>query len=151
MKISDFNLLDLSFLSVILKVVLVIIIFIIIIQALRIMSKDVKRGGIRGGKNLGWKLRLEHQGDGGNFVAGDIIPIGNKISIGRNRSNQMVFPSQSVSNYHARIYFEDGRYMLEDMNSTNGTYINGIKVDKKSLQPGDEIRISQTVLVIIDD
>jgi len=151
MNISDFNLLDLSFLSVIIKVVLVIIIFVIIIQALKIMSKDVKRGGLKGGKNLGWKLRLEYPGDGGNFVAGDIVPIGNKISIGRNRSNQMVFPSQSVSNYHARIYFEDGRYMLEDLKSTNGTYINGIRVDKKSLQPGDEIRISQSVLIVTDD
>ncbi|MHB8066142.1 MAG: FHA domain-containing protein, partial [Ruminiclostridium sp.] len=60
-------------------------------------------------------------------------------------------PSQSVSNYHAQIYFEDGRYMLEDLKSTNGTFINGVKVDKKSLQPGDEIRISQTVLKVSDD
>ena len=41
--------------------------------------------------------------------------------------------------------------MLEDLKSTNGTYINGIRVDKKSLQPGDEIRISQTVLIVTDD
>jgi len=41
--------------------------------------------------------------------------------------------------------------MLDDLNSTNGTFINGTKVDKKSLQPGDEIRISQTVLIVSDD
>lgn len=149
--ISNFNLLDLSFLSVVLKVVLVIIVFVIIVQALKIMSKDVKRGGLKSEKNLGWKIRLEYSGDGGSFVAGDIISIGNKISIGRNQANQMVLPSQSVSSFHAQIYFEDGRYMLEDLNSTNGTFINGIKVDKKSLQPGDEIRISQTVLIVSDD
>jgi len=149
--ISNFNILDLSFLSVVLKVVLVIIIFVIIVQALKIMSKDLKRGELKSAKNLGWKLRLEHSGDGGSFVVGDIISIGNKISIGRNQANQMVLPSQSVSNYHAQIYFEDGRYMLEDVNSTNGTFINGIKVDKKNLKPGDEIRISQTVLIVSDD
>lgn len=146
-----FNLLDLSLFGIILKVVLVLIIYIIIVQALKIMSRDVKRGGNKGGKNLGWKLRLEFEGDGGSFVAGELIPIGNKLSIGRNRANQLVLPSQSVSNYHAAIYFEDGRYMLEDLNSTNGTFINGLKVDKKSLQPGDEICISQTVLVVTDD
>jgi len=149
--ISDFNSWDLSFLSVVLKIVLVIIIFVIIVQALKIMSKDVKRGGLKSGKNLGWKLKFEYSGDGGSFVAGDIISIGNKISIGRNQANQMVLPSQSVSNHHAQIYFEDGRYMLEDLNSTNGTFINGIKVDKKNLQPGDEVRISQTVLIVSDD
>jgi hypothetical protein len=148
---SDFKLLDLSFLSVVLKVVLVIIIFIIIIQALKIMSKDIRRSGLKSGKNLGWVLRIEYSGDGGSFVSGDIIPIGNKITIGRNHNNQMVLPSQSVSNYHAQIYFEDGRYMLEDLNSTNGTFINDLKIDKKSLQPGDQIRISQTVLAVSDD
>ncbi len=145
------NILDMSFLSVVFKVLLVIVIFIIILQALKIMSKDVKRSGIKGGKNLGWKLRLEYSGDGGSFIAGDSIPIGSKISIGRNESNQMVLPSQSVSGYHAQIYFEDGRYMLEDLKSTNGTFINGVRVDKKNLQPDDEIRISQTVLVVLDD
>lgn len=149
--ISKFSFLNLSFLSVVLKIVLVIIIFVIIVQALKIMSKDLKRGGLKNGKNLGWKLKIEYSGDGSSFVAGDIISIGNKISIGRNQTNQMVLPSQSVSNYHARIYFEDGRYMLEDLKSTNGTFINDIKVDKKSLQPGDEIRISQTVLIVSDD
>ena len=147
----NFNILDLSFFSVVFKVVLVIIIFMIIIQALKIMSKDVKRSGLRGGENLGWKLRLEYSGDGGSFISGDIIPIGNKISIGRNQSNQLLLPSQSVSAYHAQIYFEDGRYMLEDLKSTNGTYINGVRINKKSLQPGDEIRISQTVFIVLDD
>jgi len=147
----NLNVLDLSFFSVILKIVLVIIIFVIIVQALKIMSKDVKRGGLKSGKNLGWKLKLEYSQDGSSFVSGDIISLGNKITVGRNKSNQMVLPSQSVSNFHAQIYFEDGRYMLEDLDSTNGTFINGIKVNKKSLQPGDEVRISQTVLIVSDD
>ncbi len=145
-----FDLLDLSFFGVFLKIILIIIIYIIIVQALKIMSRDVKRG-LKDGKNLGWRLKLVYPGDGGAFAEGDIIPIGNKLTIGRNRQNQMVLSSPSVSNFHAKIYFEDGRYMLEDLNSTNGTFINGVMVDKKSLQPGDEISISQTVLVVSDD
>ena len=149
---KNFNILDLSYFGIVLKIVLIVIIYVIIVQALKIMSKDVKRsGGPSRGKNLGWKLRVEYSDDGGSFVGGDVIPIGNKISIGRNSANQMVLPSQSVSSYHVKIYFEDGRYMLEDLNSTNGTFINGIRVDKKSLQPGDEIRISETVLFVLDD
>jgi len=146
-----FDLLDLSFFGVLLKIILIVLIYIIIVQALKIMSRDVKRGGLKDGKNLGWGLKLVYPGDGGAFVEGDTIPIGNKLTIGRNRQNQMVLPSPSVSNFHVKIYFEDGRYMLEDLNSTNGTFINGVMVDKKSLQPGDEISISQTVLVVSDD
>lgn len=149
---KNFNVLDLSYFGIVFKIVLIVIIYVIIVQALKIMSKDVKRsGGSARGNNLGWKLRLEYSDDGGSFAGGDIIPIGNKISIGRNSANQMVLPSQSVSNYHAKIYFEDGRYMLEDLNSTNGTFVNEMRVDKKNLQPGDEIRISKTVLFILDD
>jgi hypothetical protein len=54
------------------------------------MSKDIKRGGLKNGKNLGWVLKVGYSGDGSSFVAGDTIPIGNKISIGRNSSNHMV-------------------------------------------------------------
>lgn len=147
----DFKALDFSSFSVVFKIILIVIIYAIIVKALRIMSKDIKRGGLKNGKNLGWKLKVDIPGDGGNFAVGDMIPIGNKISIGRNMSNQLVLPSQSVSSYHAQIYFEDGRYMLEDLNSTNGTFINGIKISKKNLQPGDEIRISQTILKVWDD
>ncbi len=147
----EFDLLDLSFFGVVLKIILIIIIYLIIVQALKIMSKDIKRGVGKGNQNLGWKLKVSFPGDGGNFVEGDVVPIGNRITIGRNKDNQMVLPSRAVSGHHARIYFEDGRYMLEDQNSTNGTFINGIMVDKKSLQPGDEISISQTVLIVIDD
>ncbi len=147
----NFNLLDLSFFGVFFKIILIVIIYIIIVSALKIMSRDIKRGVVKGGSNLGWKLKLVYPGDGGNFVEGDIVPIGNKLTIGRNKNNQMILPSPSVSNYHAKIYFEDGRYMLEDLNSTNGTFINGIMVDKKSLQPGDEISISKTLLLVTDD
>lgn len=140
---------DFSMLSVVFKIVLVIFIFIIIIYALKIISKDVKRGGA--GKNLGWKLRIEFSADKSGLEEGESVPIGNKLTIGRNRNNQMVLPSRAVSNFHAKIYFEDGRYMVEDMESTNGTYVNGNRIDKKSLRPGDEIRISETVFTVTDD
>ncbi len=140
---------DFSSLSVVFRIVLVVLIFIIILYALKIMSKDVKRG--KPGKNLGWKLRIEYSGDKSSLEDGDTVPIGSKLTIGRNKNNQMVLPSRAVSNFHVKIYFEDGRYMLEDMDSTNGTFVNGNRVDKKSLQPGDEIRISETVFTVTDD
>lgn len=141
---------DMSVFGIVFKIILIAIIFTIILQALRIISKDVKRAG-KGNQNLDWKLKLEYPGDGGSFVQGDLISIGNRVLIGRNTTNHVVLPSQSVSNFHAKIYFEDGRYMIEDLKSTNGTFVNGIQIDKKSLQPGDEIGISQTLFIVMDD
>lgn len=147
----NFNLFDFSYLSVIIKIVLVVIIYLIIFQALKIMNKDIRRGRLKGEKDLGWRLKVECSNDSSSLLEEDIISIGNKLSIGRNRENQLILTSPAVSNYHAKIYFEDGRYILEDNSSTNGTFVNGIKIDKKFLQPGDKIRISETVFTVSDD
>lgn len=49
-------------------------------------------------------------------------------TIGRASDNQIVFPDKTVSSHHARIYYTDGYYVIEDLGSMNGTYINGNKI-----------------------
>ena len=61
-----------------------------------------------------------------------------------------VLKDNSVSRVHARILTEDGRMYLEDLNSTNGTYKNGLRLqpyEKKILEPEDEIRLGKIMLV----
>lgn len=51
-----------------------------------------------------------------------------------------------VSRRHARIFFRDSRFYIEDLGSTNGTYLNGVRLDPYSPRPlgdGDEIRLGQ--------
>ncbi len=63
------------------------------------------------------------------------------ISIGRSSRNTIAFPAgeKSVSGHHAILYKSPGRFMVQDLQSTNGTYVNGERVKEKDLAPGDEI------------
>lgn len=64
-----------------------------------------------------------------------------QINIGRKDTNTIVIQEQTISSNHAQINFEGGQYVLTDMNSTNGTFINGKRITKQALRNGDLIRM----------
>lgn len=70
--------------------------------------------------------------------------------IGRRPHNSIVIDNPAVSGEHARIILEEGGYSIEDMASTNGTFVNDKRVDRHPLQDGDRIRIGKHVLVYAD-
>jgi pSer/pThr/pTyr-binding forkhead associated (FHA) protein len=70
--------------------------------------------------------------------------------IGRKPHNAIVIDNPAVSGEHARIVHENGGYVIEDMCSTNGTFVNDKKVDRHQLQDGDQVRIGKHVLVYQD-
>lgn len=72
----------------------------------------------------------------------DITTIG---SVGGN--NTVVLADPAVSRKHVGIRKVNGSYELADLGSTNGVYVNGHKVPKKTLEPGDIIRIGNTEAV----
>jgi len=63
------------------------------------------------------------------------------ITIGRRRGNALCLPHLSVSGFHARIFEDNGCLTVEDLNSTNGTIVNGQKVTRKVLVHLDDIII----------
>lgn len=69
-------------------------------------------------------------------LAGSSFQISDEATIGKSSSNVIVLPADVVSGTHARIYLDSqsGRYILEDLNSRNGTKLDGIRVtDKQKL------------------
>ena len=72
-------------------------------------------------------------------------------TIGKQKEEvDFVIEDNSVSRIHARIYVEEGIRYLEDLNSTNGTYKNGLRLqpyEKRRLEEGDEIRIGRMLFV----
>lgn len=72
---------------------------------------------------------------------------GNVLNIGRDPSNQMVLTDSLASRHHARIASSHSGYVIEDMNSANGTYVNGRAITRASLRQGDRIRIGNTSLI----
>jgi pSer/pThr/pTyr-binding forkhead associated (FHA) protein len=69
------------------------------------------------------------------------------IVIGRARDATLVISDDYASGHHARIYPENGRWIVEDLNSTNGTYLGKQRLTRKTaLSVGQPIRIGKTVL-----
>jgi hypothetical protein len=63
------------------------------------------------------------------------------MTIGRAANNDIVIPEQTVSSRHATITIENGSFFLNDLGSTNGTFVNGTRIDKKLLKAGDIIKM----------
>ena len=67
------------------------------------------------------------------------------LVIGKKKEDaDVVIDNRMVSRIHARVFKEDGEYMIEDLNSTNGTFKNGLRLkpyEKRRLMEGDEIRL----------
>jgi len=72
----------------------------------------------------------------------EVIELGEgEIIIGRSPACKLRLPSKNVSRKHARIFFRNDEYYIEDLGSTNGTYVNGIRVVKCALKKNDLIYI----------
>lgn len=67
--------------------------------------------------------------------------------IGRHRDNSIQLSDAGISGFHARLYLGPDGYIIEDMKSRNGVWVNGIHVDHVPLQHGDRIHIGQTDLL----
>lgn len=64
-------------------------------------------------------------------------------TIGKSEDNSIVIAEPTVSRHHARFLFANGLFILEDADSTNGTFVNGVQVSKKELSHGDAIKIGR--------
>ncbi len=74
-----------------------------------------------------------------------LLPEG-AVSIGRSSKNTIVLPAEEkcVSGHHAIIYNSSDRILIQDLQSTNGTFINEELVQECEVEVGDEIRLGQT-------
>lgn len=69
------------------------------------------------------------------------------ISIGRVQGNQVVLPRGNVSKQHCKIEYSGGEFKLTDLNSTNGTYVNGRKISETAIVvEGDKIYVGEFIL-----
>ena len=64
-------------------------------------------------------------------------------TIGRLPDNNMQIDNLAVSGHHARISWEQNHYVVEDLGSLNGTYVNNARVEKAALKHGDQVKIGK--------
>jgi diguanylate cyclase (GGDEF)-like protein len=68
------------------------------------------------------------------------------FEIGRSSKNDLFLDHESISRHHVRITFDGGDHYVEDLNSTNGTYVNDEQIRRQRLRDGDQMRIGRSIL-----
>jgi hypothetical protein len=71
-----------------------------------------------------------------------------ELLIGRHPSCDIVVAADTVSRRHARLLFRDGGWILQDLDSTNGTRLNGELVGRCRLRPGDQLALADQLLQV---
>jgi pSer/pThr/pTyr-binding forkhead associated (FHA) protein len=78
---------------------------------------------------------------------GRTFELGDELTVGRAAGCQITIEDNFVSHLHARVFRRDGQVWIEDLGSTNGTYLNQEKVGAPAvMHKGDRIQVGETVL-----
>src|SRR5262249_55493683 len=82
---------------------------------------------------------------GGEFPLNE----GQEVVVGRSSELDMVLVEELVSRRHASILLARGEITIEDLGSTNGTFVNGERVQKATLKEGDRVLIGTSILKLV--
>ncbi len=78
---------------------------------------------------------------------GSVVPLaGEVVTLGRDSDSTIPLKASNVSRNHARIACVEGYWILTDLGSTNGTWLNGLRVNRAGLEPGDRIEVGGTTI-----
>jgi hypothetical protein len=99
-----------------------------------------------GASRTGLALRfISGKYQGGEFP----LQEGQRIVVGRSSDLDMVLVEEMVSRRHAQIQMKDGVISIEDLGSTNGTFVNGEKIQRATLREGDRVLIGTSILKLV--
>lgn len=76
---------------------------------------------------------------------------GDQLVIGRDSTNGVAINDAEISRKHSRLSFQGGKYVLEDLGSTNGTFVNGQRLaGPVVLKPGDVVSLGEQIVLMYD-
>ncbi len=107
-------------------------------------GKRLSRKSRRARKTIPKTIKVTH-----GAQAGQVVPLTGEVLIGRAPESNLVLDDDYVSTKHARISLGPTGYVLEDLGSTNGTYVNNERIAvPTSFGIGDTLRIGRTNLAV---
>lgn len=132
--------------SLVVKYIFVLIVYLFIFAIIRMIYLDIKSMSVSRA-NAGGQypyLKLLNRRESLNFKVEEAYSLDRSISIGREASNNVVIADPFLSKRHAFFLVKDGQVFIEDLNSRNGTFLNGEQInqnEKIELSDGDKIRM----------
>ncbi len=138
----------------VLKYVFLAILYIFMARAVRAVYSELRpdrrereaapsRSSAPRGKGLPRKATVVE----GDQMRGKSFGLEEELTIGRSDKCRVILDDSYVSQLHARIFMKNGTCMVEDLGSTNGTYVNQRRISSPvQLQRGDRVKIGKTVL-----
>ena len=86
----------------------------------------------------------------GKYQGGEFpVSLNTEIRIGRGADLEMVLVEDMVSRRHARITTHGGEFVIEDLGSTNGTFVNGEKISRRQLTDGDRVLVGTSIIKLM--
>ena len=146
------NNLELVKLSLIFRIVIIVVIYFIIFYAIKAINKDIKIADkVADKRNRRLGLRVINIGPYERLKNNQVIMITGLITIGRKEGNTIVLKDPYISSHHARIYKDESEYIIEDLGSRNGTYLNGNPiVNRAFLDVGDIIKLGDFTVKVVE-
>lgn len=136
--------------SITFKYIFVIIIYVFIFTIIRMIYLDLKTVDYRGEITQSY-LKLLNRIDSLPFIIKDSYSIGDELTLGRSSSNNIVIKDPYISKNHFKIIKDEENFFIEDLNSSNGTYLNGDKLeDVAILKNNDVIRIGEIEFIFLN-
>lgn len=136
--------------SLIFKYIFIVIIYLFILSIIRLIYLDIKGIDTRSLDNSIY-LKLINRKDSLPFKVREYYILEGEVFIGRDNENTITIKDPYISKMHLKIVEDEGNFYLEDLNSSNGTYLNGDKImDVVELKNGDRIKVGQVEFLYVD-
>lgn len=143
-----------------LKLCLLALLYLFFLRVLRAVWVEVKgpalalspRGAARAERARGRRRRREPSAPHLTVLEpaeqrGRTFPLTEEVTVGRAAGCQVTLDDTYASQLHARLFFRDGQLLVEDLGSTNGTWLNRQKVTGPLvMQTGDQLQVGSTVM-----
>ena len=134
-----------------LKYVFIFIIYLFIFSILRMIYLDIRSMRKMDTTRDAAYLKVVNRLDSLNFKMQEYYVLKGTVNIGRSAKNDIVIKDNFVSKNHLQITDQGGTYFIEDLNSANGTYLNGEAIhDIIELRNGDRIGVGFIQFIFVD-
>lgn len=138
----------------ILRIIFICLLYFFVFQVIRVISRELRSVADPGSMasqrdDVSGALRVEEPGKS-NLYAGQIVELDPVSVIGRDRRATIVVEHSFVSAEHTQLSWEDGQWWASDLHSTNGTYVNGSRINVSTvIRPDDHIQVGDVTFRLL--